>query len=227
MNYAQTANRVNPAAMLGALGVPAAFGAVLVAGLAVTVVIKPAVENPDVFDIRDRPVEPPPPVEPVEPVNTQNQTDQVTQVVTPPTRPDTNFDFSNSTPITTLPNPGDIPIGPIDLGGPIGTPSPDPVLPDPISAAPRNNPSRWVTDSDYRSRWVREGLSGRAGFALTIDGKGRVSDCTITRSSGHAALDEATCKLIERRARFDPAKDSYGNAIAGTYSSSVNWQLPE
>lgn len=227
MNYAKTANRVNPAAMLGALGVPAAVGAVLVAGLAVTVVITPKIENPDVFDIRDEPQDPPPPTDPVEPTDTTPQTERVTQVVTPPTRPDSEFELGTSTPITTLPNPGDIPVGPIDLGGPIGTPSPIPSLPDPISASPSNNPSRWITDRDYRSRWVREGLSGRAGFALTIDGKGRVSDCTITRSSGHAALDEATCKLIESRARFDPAKDSYGNVIPGTYSSSVNWQLPE
>ena len=70
-------------------------------------------------------------------------------------------------------------------------------------------------------------MSGVASFALTIDSRGKVSDCTITRSTGHSALDQATCTLIERRAKFDPAKDSYGNPIAGTYRNSVNWKIPE
>ena len=44
MNYAAQANRPNPAAALGALGMPTAFGALLVFGLAV-VVVPPAPEE--------------------------------------------------------------------------------------------------------------------------------------------------------------------------------------
>ena len=40
MSYATTASRPNPLAAVGALGVPASFGLILIAGLAVTQVIK-------------------------------------------------------------------------------------------------------------------------------------------------------------------------------------------
>ena len=233
MSYAQSAGRANPVAIIGALGVPGIFGAILVTGLAIKIAIVEPEPNPAGVFITPKPIDPPPPPpEPIEPT----QTDRVTDVpnftpVTPPVRPTTDFTFSDSPPIPTLPDTGYVPVGPIATGGPIGTPRPTPVpspkLPDPISAAPRNAPGEWVTTRDYRTNWIRKELTGRAGFALTIDKNGRVADCTITRTSGHGELDAATCKLIEQRARFTPAKDSYGNAVAGKYSSSVNWQIPE
>ena len=225
MSYAQTANRMNPAAMLGALGVPAAAGAILVAGLAVKVIIDPPAPNPTGVIVTPKPIEPPPPPEPEPQPNNAQQ--KQNNVIVPPSRPDAPVDLSNSTPIETFIDPGPVEIGPIDLGGPVGGAPITPSLPDPIAATPSNNPGRWITDSDYRSIWIRQDMSGFAGFAVTIDAKGRVSDCTITRSTGHAALDNATCSLVQKRARFNAAKDSYGNPIPGTFRSSVNWKIPE
>jgi protein TonB len=56
---------------------------------------------------------------------------------------------------------------------------------------------------------------------------GRVQSCTVTSSSGHADLDDATCKNIQRRARFDPALDSNGQPTSGSWSSRVRWQIPK
>jgi hypothetical protein len=52
------------------------------------------------------------------------------------------------------------------------------------------------------------------------------TETTITRSTGHDALDEATCRLLRQRAEFSPAKDSSGRIVPGSYSSSVNWRIP-
>jgi len=37
---------------------------------------------------------------------------------------------------------------------------------------------------------------------LSIDTAGRVTDCRITGSSGNTDLDDATCRLAQRRGRF-------------------------
>jgi protein TonB len=54
-----------------------------------------------------------------------------------------------------------------------------------------------------------------------------VTGCTITRSTGHAALDKATCDLVSKRGRFDAARDGNGKPVAGSYSNSVRWSIPE
>ena len=92
---------------------------------------------------------------------------------------------------------------------------------------PRGNPGRWATPNDYPSRALREEREGVASFTVTVDTDGRVTSCRITRSSGHDDLDEATCKNIERRARFRPATDGNGQETTGTWSSSVRWQIPD
>ncbi|WP_435418236.1 energy transducer TonB [Parerythrobacter aurantius] len=93
--------------------------------------------------------------------------------------------------------------------------------------APKARNGNWVTDNDYRTSWISREWEGTAGFRLTIGSDGRVSDCTITRSTGHSALDDATCSLVTRRARFEPARNDRGEVTSGTFSSAVEWRIPD
>ncbi|MBU1606453.1 MAG: energy transducer TonB, partial [Alphaproteobacteria bacterium] len=70
-------------------------------------------------------------------------------------------------------------------------------------------------------------LTGTARFRLEIAADGRVTGCAITGSTGHAALDTATCRLLEQRARFEPARNSNGDAVAGSFVNAVRWELPD
>jgi protein TonB len=223
MTYASNTRRPNPVAMLGALGIPAAIGALLVVGLAVNVVIAP--EPPPLKSLTFKPVAiPPPPPDPT----TRSTKTQTTTTTTTTSRPAAiPSDLGISDPIGTLPGIGDLvgPIDPVDFGIPGPAPSASPF--DPVAASPRGNPGNWVTDSDYRPRWIREGLTGSARFTLSIDAGGKVTGCTIARSTGHVALDQATCQLVSKRARFAPARDGNGKAVAGRYDGSINWRIPE
>ena len=227
MNYAKQASRPSPAAMLGALGVPAAFGAVLIAGLAVTVVMTEPKPNPTGVIVTPKPIEPLPPPPKTDPKPNLSQSQNTSQVDNSSiTAPLPLVDLGSSGPIAELPDFGADVIGPVDLGIDRPAPPPSPMF-NPVKASPIGNPGNWVTDNDYRSSWVRRGYSGRASFTLEITATGKVSNCSITRSTGHNALDEATCKLLAERAEFNPAKDSSGNAVAGVYSNSINWNLPK
>ncbi|TRD10640.1 energy transducer TonB [Erythrobacter insulae] len=227
MSYAQKANRTNPVAIMGALGVPAAFGVLLVTGLAIHQAVAPPDPRLAGYQVPIKPPQPPPP--PPEPQQQTAQQQTVSKSSQAPVETTFNFEFvpGPATPIETLPDLTGGIIGPIEIPGNTAEIVPPTALPDPIAASPRGNPGEWVTDNDYRSTWIRREMSGVAGFSVTIDTNGRVSGCTITRSTGHSQLDDATCKLLERRARFNPAKDSNGKPVSGTYRNSVNWRLPD
>jgi protein TonB len=55
---------------------------------------------------------------------------------------------------------------------------------------------------------------------------GSVGGCRVTRSSGHAELDETTCRLIEQRFRYRPARDGAGRPVPETVSRTFDWLLP-
>jgi protein TonB len=101
--------------------------------------------------------------------------------------------------------------------------------PPPTPAAPPR-PTDWpfnlFTGDDYPARAMRGGEEGRVGYHLDISPGGRVTSCTIRRSSGSAALDENTCRIVSRRARFTPARDTEGNAVPDTRDGEVTWRLP-
>ncbi|MBX9925607.1 MAG: energy transducer TonB, partial [Hyphomicrobiaceae bacterium] len=109
----------------------------------------------------------------------------------------------------------------------IAPPAPSAAPSRATGAKPKGNPGRWATNDDYPARAQREEREGTAGFRVTIGPDGRVTGCDITASSGHADLDQETCKLVTRRARFDPALDRDGNPTTGSYSNRVRWQIPK
>ena len=129
--------------------------------------------------------------------------------------------------------------GPIVEGGPIGGTGGDigevriPVVdPPPLpvlvrGAKPKGNPGLWVTANDYPAADLRLEHTGVTRFRLEVGADGKARDCTVTGSSGHPGLDQAACAKLMARARFDPAIDSTGARLAGSYSSSVRWQIPE
>lgn len=60
-------------------------------------------------------------------------------------------------------------------------------------------------------------------FRLLIGRDGRPRDCRITRSSGIAVLDQATCSSALRRLRWAPARDRAGNPVEAWAPSDFEW----
>jgi protein TonB len=73
---------------------------------------------------------------------------------------------------------------------------------------------------------LQQEREGTTGFRVTIGTDGKVIDCSVTQSSGHADLDSATCNNVKRRARFTPAVRN-GAPVQGSYSNRVRWQIPK
>lgn len=82
-----------------------------------------------------------------------------------------------------------------------------------------------IKDSDYPRAASRAKIGGEVEVRFTVEPDGRAAHCRITRSSGDAALDATTCRLIEARFRFKPATDGSGHAIASDYGWRQRWWL--
>jgi TonB family protein len=82
-----------------------------------------------------------------------------------------------------------------------------------------------ISDFDYPPDALLAGEQGAALVRFLIDSKGSVSECTISATSGSAALDANSCKMV-RRFRFKPASDANGKAVEEWRSQKVSWKLP-
>lgn len=105
--------------------------------------------------------------------------------------------------------------------------SDNPPLSPASATSPRLLPQETVLigADDYPATALFAEETGISGFILSVRADGRPNGCRIVASSGSAALDTATCDLLERRARFAPATKA-GVAVAGEYRSRVRWELP-
>lgn len=81
--------------------------------------------------------------------------------------------------------------------------------------------------NDYPRAALREGREGVAQFTVEISEAGRAENCVITGSTGWPDLDEATCKVIHLRARFNPANDETGRPMRSSYTGRLVWKIPK
>lgn len=226
MSYTQQANdpRRRATAIAGVIAIHAAVGLIIVTGLTVNGFIKPE-ETP--FEGFTVPLDPPPPTPTpsasVAPVN------HILTAPTPPIRltpkpvqqvEQFNPDKTQTGPVVpyVAPTPGPSPV--------LDPPRPAPSF-TPRSASPANDRSRWVTADDYPTADLIRGNQGTVRYRLSIGSKGRVSACDVLATSGSSRLDDAACKNITRRARFDPATDENGIGIVGTFTGTVRWEIPD
>ena len=75
----------------------------------------------------------------------------------------------------------------------------------------------------YPPAALRDGASGQVIVVVTVDPEGKPTACRMVASSGNAALDEATCRILERRARYKPA--DAGRRENRSAVASVHWYL--
>ena len=194
------------------------MGYALVTGLAYTAA-KKVIQKVTTVDIEEEvKVEEPPPPPP-----------EKQEVAPPPVAPPVKIDVAVTPPqiTTTTTPPPPAPVVPVALPPAPAAPPPPPPPKGPTSdPQPRNNPATWATPNDYPSRALREERTGTTSFRVTVDAAGRVTDCQVTGSSGHADLDQATCQNVTRRARFRAALRD-GEAVQGTYSNRVRWVIPD
>jgi hypothetical protein len=85
--------------------------------------------------------------------------------------------------------------------------------------------SSWVGDNDYPWDAMRRGVQGVVTFMLTIGVDGVPVDCSID-GPVDPVLDRRTCDVFRSRARFLPARDAAGRAVAGYYPGRMRWLLP-
>lgn len=209
-------------AIAGVAAVHAALAAIVVAGLSVVTIIREEKGPLTTFDLPD-PVPPPPPPQPSDMVAPLPQ--MPTPPIPLPPQPGPQVDFRPIDEI--LPTPTFTAILPTP--GPTVQPDPPRPLPSfsPKLARPANGPAGWVTTDDYPSQELREGIEGQLRYRLSVGSNGRVTACEIVASSGAKRLDDAACKMISRRARFDAATDDSGAKVVGTYSGTVRWEIPD
>lgn len=115
---------------------------------------------------------------------------------------------------------------------PLAQPQPEPEVSQPAGKFPANravtplNASSWIRPDDFRRIPDLRG-DGTITFSLLVNRRGRVEECSVLKSSGSRQLDAKTCRILQDRARFEPATDGNGNPRESTFSSQIEFAQPE
>ena len=93
----------------------------------------------------------------------------------------------------------------------------------PQAATPKGR-GNVFSDDDFPSASRAAEEEGVARVAYVVGTDGRVSQCEIVQSSGFKRLDDATCAIIQRRFRFNPATKD-GQPVPERKTQPVRWRL--
>ena len=183
----------------------------IVTGLAYNV-IQQAAEDLKTFDVEE---EPPPPETPPPP---PDQPETPPPVVAPPP-------IIRTAPVA--PVIQTVREAPPVIITPQAPPAPPPPPPAKVTKAQsaKGNLNAYFSTEDYPQDALRNEETGTTTVSLTIGTNGRVTNCTVTGSSGSRSLDNATCRILRARARYSPATLSNGQPTTDTDSARITWRL--
>jgi TonB family protein len=88
----------------------------------------------------------------------------------------------------------------------------------PLSIRSRGNP-----DFAYPVKALAEDREGSSRVAVSIGPDGRIDTCQVIVSSGHADLDEASCRAA-RRSSYWPATDAKGEPVETKAEQNLEWK---
>lgn len=80
--------------------------------------------------------------------------------------------------------------------------------------------------NDYPRDALRQGEQGTVGVLAFVGTDGRVSGCRVIETSNSHSLDSQTCAVLNRRARYEPARDASGMKMLAPIYTRVRWVLP-
>jgi len=116
---------------------------------------------------------------------------------------------------------------------PAASPAPPPTQAAPPPPAIETMPPRSASGdlqslfrpTDYPVTALERREQGSVIVRLTVGVAGRVGACDVTSSSGSRALDYASCRILQTRALFTPARDRRGNLATDTVVQEIRWML--
>lgn len=90
-------------------------------------------------------------------------------------------------------------------------------------------PPRWrrgdLSDADFPASVLATDFHGTVSVRYVVTTNGRATRCSVTRSSGNVDVDTTTCRLIEKRFRFDPSRDARGRPVPVMIVENHSWDL--
>jgi protein TonB len=89
--------------------------------------------------------------------------------------------------------------------------------------------ARWASGSINRKDYPETAAKARIGGSVTVyfdvTVEGRARNCRVIRTSGNPALDSTTCRLIELRFRYTPARNAAGEPVEDVAGWRQDWWL--
>lgn len=90
---------------------------------------------------------------------------------------------------------------------------------------PAENPQTWVTEADYPAAERRGRSAGANSVRLMLDAAGKPTSCHLQRRAGAEGFNEAACRILMEKGKFEPALDAAGQPMASYYVVNFQFQL--
>ncbi len=82
-----------------------------------------------------------------------------------------------------------------------------------------------IKGSDIPDAVLDTGFRGVVGMRYQVGTDGHVTGCMVVRSSGNTLMDQATCRAVEKRFRYDPWRDVDGRPVRSTVLRDQQWDI--